>query len=74
MIEIPGWNQALASLGIQQHWKNTKLKIEVLKKMFTTGSLSMTIPVLILGIKRIDYEPTTTKDVQCTFQDASGNN
>ena len=66
------WDKALASLGIHLHWRNTKLKIELVKKSFIPGALYMTVPLFVLGIQRIDYEPVITHDVNCILQDPTG--
>ena len=45
----------------------------MVKKSFKPGALYMTVPVFVLGIQRIDYEPVITQDVNCILQDPSGN-
>ena len=66
------WDNALRSLGIQLHWKNSRMNIEMVKSSFTPGALYMTVPLFILGIQRIDYEPVINHDVNCILQDPTG--
>ena len=67
------WDKSLTMLGIQEHWPISVMKLKMIKNLFPKGHINMTMPVLVLGIQRIDYEAENKRDVNCILQDRSGN-
>jgi len=63
------WDEALKLLDITQAWNRKKINIQWIKRKFASGAVYLISPILIVGIKSIEY---TQGDAICVLQDPTG--
>jgi len=66
---LNGWDEALKLLNLTQAWNQKKINIQWIKRKFASGAIYLVSPILIVGIKSIQY---TQGDAVCVLQDPTG--
>lgn len=69
---LVAWDCALAKLNLTRLWENKKVNLQLIKRTFVPGSFRMRVPLLVVGVQKIDYPPVIQEDVRCILQDPTG--
>ena len=69
MDGLNGWDEALKLLNLTQAWNQKKINIQWIKRKFASGAIYLVSPILIVGIKSIQY---IQGDAVCVLQDPTG--
>lgn len=67
------WDKALSLLNVKSTWDTNKMNLSMIRKTFTPGVVYLTAPLLVLGVQRMESMAIITSDVDCIFQDPTGN-
>lgn len=50
------------------------MNLQLIKRSFVPGSFRMRVPLLVVGVQKVDYPPVIQEDIRCILQDPTGTN
>ena len=66
------WDKALSLLNITTLWNGKKLNLNMIKETFSPGVAYLRAPLLIVGIQKLELTAVIKNDIDCDFQDPTG--